>query len=151
MRAPVSTKKSTTHKEHFMKSIHTIVLSAALALTVTPLIASAAGDHGGGHASAAKATPTSTAAASPSKAASGTAASSDAAMTDGEIRKVDKDAGKITIKHGELKNLDMPAMTMVFQVKDKSMLDAVKTGDKVSFVADKIDGKFTVTQIEAKK
>lgn len=133
-----------------MKRIQTLVLSTVLALAATPLIASASGDHGGGHASAAKATPTSTAAAS-SKAASGTAASSNTAMTDGEIRKVDKDAGKITIKHGELKNLDMPAMTMVFQVKDKSMLDTVKTGDKVSFVADKIDGKFTVTQIEAKK
>ncbi|WP_334187090.1 copper-binding protein [Noviherbaspirillum sp.] len=134
-----------------MTSIHSLVLSAALALGTTPLIASAAGDHGGGHAGSARSMSTSTVAASQSNAASGATASSNTAMTDGEIRKVDKDAGKITIKHGELKNLDMPAMTMVFQVKDKSMLDTVKAGDKVSFMADKIDGKFTVTQIEAKK
>lgn len=71
--------------------------------------------------------------------------------TDGEIRKVDKDAKKITIRHGELKNLGMPAMTMVFQVKDPAMLDKLRQGDKVSFVADKMEGKFTVTQIEVKQ
>ena len=64
------------------------------------------------------------------------------AMTDAEVRKVDKDAAKITLKHGELKNLEMPAMTMVFQVKDKSMLDQVKAGDKVRFAADKVGGAF---------
>lgn len=71
--------------------------------------------------------------------------------TDGEVRKVDKDAKKITIKHAELKNLDMPAMTMVFQVKAPGMLDKVKQGDKVSFVAAKIGGQFTVTQIDVKQ
>lgn len=70
-------------------------------------------------------------------------------MTEGEIKKVDKATGKLTIKHGELKNLEMPAMTMVFQVKDKSVLDRVKSGDKINFVAEKLDGKFTVTQLEA--
>ena len=73
------------------------------------------------------------------------------ALTDGEVRKVDKDAKKITIKHGPLANLDMPAMTMVFQVKDPAMLDKVKAGDKVKFQAEKIGGAFTVTQIEAAK
>jgi Cu/Ag efflux protein CusF len=73
------------------------------------------------------------------------------AMTDGEVRKVDPAAKKITIKHGELKNLDMPAMTMVFQVKDPTMLDKVKAGDKVRFRADKINGAFTVVEIEAVK
>lgn len=72
-------------------------------------------------------------------------------MSDGEIRKVDPAAKKITIKHGELKNLDMPAMTMVFQVKDPAMLDKVKAGDKVKFRADKINGAFTVVEIEAVK
>lgn len=72
-------------------------------------------------------------------------------MSEGEIRKVDKSAKKITIKHGELKNLDMPPMTMVFQVKDPAMLEKVKAGDKVSFVAEKVGGKFTVTRIEAKQ
>lgn len=72
-------------------------------------------------------------------------------LSEGEIRKVDKEAKKITIKHGELKNLDMPAMTMVFQVTDPAMLERVKQGDKVSFVAEKVGGQFTVTQIEAKQ
>ena len=72
-------------------------------------------------------------------------------MTDGEIKKVDKDSGKITIKHGEIKNLDMPGMTMVFRVKEPAMLDQVKAGDKVNFSADKINGNITVTKIEAAK
>ena len=71
-----------------------------------------------------------------------------AALSDGEVRKVDKDAKKITIKHGPLANLDMPAMTMVFQVKDPAMLDQVKAGDKVKFQAEKVGGAFTVTRIE---
>jgi len=70
-------------------------------------------------------------------------------LTEGEIRKVDKDAKKITIKHGEIKNLDMPPMTMVFQVKDPSALDRLKAGDKVKFQAEKIGGTYTVTSIEA--
>ena len=74
-----------------------------------------------------------------------------AALTEGEIRKVDKDAGKITIKHGPLRNLDMPAMTMVFQVKDAAMLNQVKAGDKVNFVADKVNGAYTVMQLDTAK
>ena len=74
-----------------------------------------------------------------------------AALSDGEVRKVDKDAKKITIKHGPLASLDMPAMTMVFQVKDPAMLDRVKAGDKVKFRAEKIGGAYTVTKIEAAK
>jgi Cu(I)/Ag(I) efflux system protein CusF len=74
-----------------------------------------------------------------------------AAMSEGEIKKVDKDAGKLTIKHGELKNLGMPAMTMVFKVQDPAMLDKVKQGDKVRFIADKVGGALTVTSIEAAK
>lgn len=73
------------------------------------------------------------------------------AMSDGEVRKVDKDAKKITIKHGPLQNLDMPAMTMVYRVKDDAMLDQVKAGDKVHFVAENMGGALTVTQIEATK
>ena len=72
-------------------------------------------------------------------------------MVEGEVRKVDKGAKKITIKHGPLTNLDMPAMTMVFQVKDPALLDKVKTGDKVKFEAQKFGGAFTVTRIEAQK
>lgn len=71
------------------------------------------------------------------------------APTAGEVRKVDKEAKKITIKHGPIANLDMPAMTMVFQVKDPAMLERVKAGDKVKFQADKVNGAITVTRIEA--
>lgn len=72
-------------------------------------------------------------------------------MTDGEIRKVDMDSKKITIKHGEIKNLDMPGMTMVFQVKDPAMLDKVKAGNKVRFKAEKAGGAIVVTEIETAK
>lgn len=75
----------------------------------------------------------------------------DGALIDGEVRKVDKDAKKITIKHGPLQKLDMPAMTMVFQVKDPAMLDQVKAGDKIKFDAERIGGAFTVTKIEPAK
>jgi Cu/Ag efflux protein CusF len=80
------------------------------------------------------------------------AASADsAAMTEAEVRKVDKDAKKITLKHGEIKNLEMPAMTMVFQVKDGKLLDAAKAGDKVKFRAEKVSGGIVVTAIEVTK
>ena len=78
-------------------------------------------------------------------------AANNAQLTDGEIRKVDKDAKKITIRHGPIVNLDMPAMTMVFQVKDPAMLDQVKAGDKIKFAADKAGGAYTITQIEVTK
>lgn len=71
-----------------------------------------------------------------------------AALTAGEVRKVDKDARKITIKHEALENLGMPAMTMVFQVKDPAMLNQVKSGDKIKFRAEKLGGAFTVIKIE---
>jgi Cu(I)/Ag(I) efflux system periplasmic protein CusF len=74
-----------------------------------------------------------------------------AEMVDGEVRKVDKDAKKLTIKHAPMPSFDMPAMTMVFQVKDPEMLDKVKAGDKVKFQAEKLGGAFTVTGIEPAK
>jgi uncharacterized cupredoxin-like copper-binding protein len=74
-----------------------------------------------------------------------------AAMADGEVRKVDKEAKKITIKHGPIATLDMPAMTMVFQVKDPAMLDEIGAGDKIKFSAEKLGGAFTVTKIEPAK
>lgn len=72
-------------------------------------------------------------------------------MTDGEVRKIDKEAGKITIKHGEIKHMDMPGMTMVFTAKDPSVLNNVKTGDKVKFMAVTEGGKFFVTDIQPEK
>ncbi len=70
-------------------------------------------------------------------------------MSEGEVRRIDKDQGKMTLRHGPLTNLDMPAMTMVFQVSDKAMLDQVKVGDKVRFQAEKIGSQYTVIKIEA--
>ena len=67
----------------------------------------------------------------------------------GEVRNVDGDKRKITIKHGEIKSLDMPPMTMVFTVKDPALLETAQAGDKVRFVAVLEDGKFVVTAIEA--
>jgi Cu(I)/Ag(I) efflux system protein CusF len=69
-------------------------------------------------------------------------------MTDGEVRKVDKEGGKLTLKHAEIKSLDMPAMTMVFAVKDKAMLDRLKAGDKIKFKAINDAGKYTVTEMQ---
>jgi Cu/Ag efflux protein CusF len=111
-----------------MKTITTLTLLAALA---SPAFAQQkAEDHSAHHPAA---------------------AASAADMTEGEIRKVDKDGKKLTIKHGEIKNLDMPPMTMVFQVKDASALDKLKAGDKIRFVVQKSDTGFVVTDIQAAK
>ena len=69
-------------------------------------------------------------------------------LVDAEVRKVDKAAGKITLRHGEIPNIEMPPMTMVFQVKDRALLDKAKVGDRVRFSAETIDGQLTVTAIE---
>lgn len=82
------------------------------------------------------------------KSSSAEGATQSAAMSDGEVRRVDKETKKITLRHGPLQNLDMPAMTMVFQVKDPGMLDQVKVGDKVKFQAEKVGGAFTITKLE---
>ncbi len=70
-------------------------------------------------------------------------------MTDGEVRKVDKEAGKITLRHGDIKHMDMPGMTMVFVVKVKSMLDKVQVGDKVRFMVANEKGQMIVTDIQS--
>jgi Cu/Ag efflux protein CusF len=71
-----------------------------------------------------------------------------AQATDAEVRKIDKAQGKITLKHGEIKNLDMPPMTMIFRVKDTKWLDEVAAGDKVKVDVEKIDGQYVVTAIK---
>jgi Cu(I)/Ag(I) efflux system periplasmic protein CusF len=66
----------------------------------------------------------------------------------GEVMKIDKATARITLKHGEIRNLDnMPAMTMVWRVRDPKWLDTLAVGDKVRFSAERIDGQFTVTSI----
>lgn len=72
-------------------------------------------------------------------------------MTEAEVRKVDKDNKKITLKHGAIKNLDMPPMTMVFGVSDAALLDKVKEGDKVRFTATGEGGKYSVTELQPAK
>lgn len=79
------------------------------------------------------------------------AALAQSANAEGEVRKVDKEAQKVTIKHGPLKELDMPSMTMVFRVKDPAMLDQLKVGEKINFTTEKAGGAFTVTSFEPVK
>ena len=109
-----------------------VLLALSGALFTSPLVAQTSNDHIAQHAD-----PKAVATAVP--------------MSEGEVRKIDKSAGKVTIKHGQLQNLDMPPMTMVFRVKDPAMLDQLKQGDKIKFTADKIDGALTVTQMEVSK
>ena len=103
-----------------------------VALVLLPAVASMAPAHATSHHASAK-------------------PSAQAALTEGEIRKIDKEAKKLTIRHGPIANLDMPPMTMVFQVQDPALLDNVKAGDKVRFNAEKTGGAYVVTQIEAAK
>lgn len=104
-----------------------LVAATALALSGAAFAQSSAADHAAHH-------PVGASAATP--------------MTDGEVRKIDKEQGKVTLRHGPIANLDMPGMTMVFKVADPKMLDSVKEGDKVKFTADKLNGAITVTTME---
>lgn len=67
---------------------------------------------------------------------------------EGEVRKIDKEAAKVTLKHGEIKSLDMPPMTMVYRAQPPSLLDKVQVGDKVRFNAEKAGGAYVVTSME---
>jgi Cu/Ag efflux protein CusF len=74
-----------------------------------------------------------------------------AALSEGEVKKVDKDTGKLTMKHGPLNNLDMPAMTMAFKVREPAMLDRVKAGDQVRFRVERVNAGLTVTRLELRR
>lgn len=84
-------------------------------------------------------------------AAAPAAAAAASTMTAGEVRKVDVDQGKVTIKHDAIANLDMPAMTMVFRADKPELLKGLKAGDKVRFHAESAGGALVVTHIEAAK
>jgi Cu/Ag efflux protein CusF len=121
------------HKEHFMNKIHANLAAVAIALsswTVMPAFAQMPMDHSKMGMAGMAAMP---------------------GMTDGEVKKIDKDAGKITIKHGEIKHMDMPGMTMVFVVKDKALLDAVPVGAKIQVMATNENGQMMVTDIQPAK
>lgn len=75
----------------------------------------------------------------------------DLPAAEAEVRRVDTGAGKVTLKHGEIRNLDMPPMTMVFRVKEPGLLTGIKPGDRVRFTADKVGGDYTVLSLEPLK
>lgn len=81
----------------------------------------------------------------------GLAALAWAEPVDGEVRKIDSDNGKVTLRHGAIKNLDMPPMQMAFRVADPAWLKTLQVGDKVRFEADKVNGQFTITSITVTK
>ncbi len=112
----------------------TPLLAAALFYSSAPAFAQSHTGHG------AHAAPTS---------ASTTQSQSQAMLADGEVKRVDKAAGKVTVSHGPLKNLGMPAMTMVFRVKEASWLDALQAGMKIRFQAETVDGALTIVRYEA--
>lgn len=78
-------------------------------------------------------------------------ASAEGSFVDGVVKKVDKAGGKVTLSHGPLTHLNMPAMTMIFRVKERSWLDRMQTGDKIRFVAEPIDGSLTIVKFETTK
>jgi len=113
----------------------TLVLTLALLSTALPSLAQNH-DH---HAAQAVTTPATAATSTPA---------SGLPMVDAEVRRVDAANGKVTLKHGDIPNLDMPPMTMVFQVRDPAQLGALKAGDKVRFTADKLKGAYTVIDLQ---
>ena len=115
----------------FIASTFVLVTAGAGAQTTTPA------DHAAHHPAGAISAASSPSASTP--------------LTEGEVRKVDKEASKLTLRHGRIENLDMPGMTMVFRVADPKMLDGVKEGDSVRFSADRVNGALTVTAIESAK
>ena len=115
-----------------MKKVSTVIAAAAIALAGTLAHAQGASGHAAHAPAPAAKTPS-------------------AAMSEGEVRKVDRAAGKITLKHGPVPSIDMPPMTMVFVAADPAMLDRVKPGDKVRFAADKVGDVYRVTRIEPVK
>ena len=75
------------------------------------------------------------------------AVSSSTELTEGEVRRIDLDGQKVTLRHGEIKHLDMPPMTMVFHAGVPGMLDQLKVGDKIRFDVQERDGKMVLTRI----
>ncbi|MDP1647584.1 MAG: copper-binding protein [Rubrivivax sp.] len=68
-------------------------------------------------------------------------------MASGEVTKVDKASARLTLKHGEIKHLDMPPMVMVYRVRPPQLLDGLAVGDRVRFAVERIDGNYTVTAL----
>jgi len=114
-----------------MKAKYTVAIAAALiAASAGAQQTPPGGNHDAHHAPTAAAT---------------------APQSEGEVRKVDLEQGKVTLRHGPLANLDMPGMTMVFTAAEPKLLEGLKQGDKVRFTADRKDGTYIVTAIEVAK
>ena len=79
------------------------------------------------------------------------AAASAQALVDAEVRKVDKPAARITLKHSEIKEYDMPAMTGAYKVREPALLDKVQPGDRVRFSLDRVNNQYTITKIDVVK
>lgn len=125
-----------TRRNHRAATLLTLLLGCGTAFAQTH-------DHAHGAPAATAAMPTAATAAAPvAPAASGLP------WAEAEVRRVDAAAGKISLKHGDIKNLDMPPMSMVFQLKDKALLGDVKAGDRVRFTADKVNGSYTVMELQ---
>jgi len=73
------------------------------------------------------------------------------ALVAGEVKKIDKPAGRITLKHAEIKLYDMPGMTGAYKVQDPAMLDKVQVGDRVQFSLDRVNSVYTITRIDVQK
>jgi len=113
-----------------LKKVHAaVVITVVFGLSAVPAAASDQPDHGRKHGSTSAA----------------------AEVVDGVVKKVDKSSGKVTIAHGPIASHNMPAMTMVFLVKDPAWLDRMADGDRIRFTGDKVNGAFTVTQFEQVK
>jgi Cu/Ag efflux protein CusF len=117
-----------------------ILRSAAVVAALSSALSALAQHNHGAHGAAA------TPAAAAAPVATPTPQATD--LAEGVVRRVDAAGGKITLRHGEIKHLDMPPMTMVFQVRDRALLNAVSTGAKVRFRVEQIDGAYVVTAIE---
>ena len=115
----------------------TLATLAAAALIAGPASSQTkASDHASHHASHHAASPAS-------------ADANQAHSADGEVRRIDREAGRVTLRHGDIKTLDMPPMTMVFTVRDKALLEGFKTGDKVKFKVVNEAGKLVITEMQA--
>ena len=79
--------------------------------------------------------------------AASTLALAQAPTVNGEVTKIDKAGARITLKHGEIKSLNMPPMTMAYRVRSPQLLEGVAVGDRVRFEAERIDGNFTITAL----
>lgn len=69
---------------------------------------------------------------------------------EGEVVKIDRAQQRVTLRHGAIRNLDLPAMAMTFRLAEPAWLTRLKVGDKIRFEAEKVEGYYTITRLEAR-